>query len=82
MPCAGRNTSSKKSRTPVLDPDEERALLESIQIWRKPKRAGGAVIEKRDPAGLRDPALIYTSAGGGAVLQINVGNSFTQGRRG
>jgi integrase len=56
----------------VLDRDEARALL--------------AVIDTASLTGLRDRALIgvmiYTFARIGAVLQMNVGDYFTQGRRG
>jgi site-specific recombinase XerD len=62
----------KKGRTPVLDREEARALL--------------AVIDTTSLTGLRDRALmgvmIYTFARIGAVLQMNVGDYFTQGRRG
>jgi len=62
----------KKGRTPVLDREEARALL--------------AVIDTGSLTGLRDRALIgvmiYTFARIGAVLQMNVGDYFTQGRRG
>jgi site-specific recombinase XerD len=61
-----------KGRTPVLDREEARALL--------------AVIDTGSLTGLRDRALIgvmvYTFARGGAVLQMNVRDYFTQGRRG
>lgn len=62
----------KKGRTPVLDRDEARALL--------------AAIDASSLTGLRDRALIatmiYTFARVGAVLQMNVGDYFIQGRRG
>ncbi len=62
----------KKGRTPVLDRDEARALI--------------AVIDTGSLTGLRDRALIgtmiYTFARVGAVLQMKVGDYFTQGRRG
>jgi integrase/recombinase XerD len=62
----------RKGRTSVLDRDEARALL--------------AVIDTGSLTGLRDRALIgtmiYTFARVGAVLQLNVGDYFTQGRRG
>lgn len=62
----------KKGRTPVLDRDEARALLAGIDV--------------SGLTGLRDRALIatmiYTFARVGAVLQMNVGDYFTQGRRG
>jgi site-specific recombinase XerD len=62
----------KKGRTPVLDRDEARALL--------------AAIDTGSLTGLRDRALIgvmiYTFARIGAVLQMNIGDYFIQGRRG
>jgi site-specific recombinase XerD len=62
----------KKGKTPVLDREEARALLERIDT--------GSLV------GLRDRALIgmmvYTFARVGAVLQMNVSDYFTQGRRG
>ena len=62
----------KKGRTPVLDREEARALLLGIDT--------GSLV------GLRDRALIgtmiYTFAHVGAVLAMNVGDYFTQGRRG
>jgi len=68
----GPKYSQKKGRTPVLDREEARALLTAIDI--------GSL------TGLRDRALIgimiYTFARIGAVLQMNVGDYFSQGRRG
>ena len=62
----------KKGRTPVLDREEARALLSAIDT--------GSLV------GLRDRALIgtmiYSFARVGAVLAMNVGDYFTQGRRG
>lgn len=62
----------KKGRTPVLNREEARALL--------------AVIDTGTLTGLRDRALIgvmiYTFARVGAVLQMNVADYFSQGRRG
>jgi site-specific recombinase XerD len=62
----------KKGRTSVLDREEAQALL--------------AAIEPSSATSLRDRALIstmiYTFARIGAVLQMNVGDYFTQGRRG
>jgi integrase/recombinase XerD len=61
----------KKGRTPVLNREEARALLSSIDVTTL--------------KGLRDRALIavmiYTFARIGAVLQMNVGDYFIQGRR-
>ncbi len=60
-----------KGRTPVLNREEARALLSSI--------------DTSTLTGLRDRAfiaiMIYTFARVGAVLQMNVGDYFTQGRR-
>jgi site-specific recombinase XerD len=68
----GPKFSQKKGRTRVLDREEARALL--------------AAIESGSLTGLRDRALIgimiYTFARVGAVLQMNVGDYFSQGRRG
>ena len=68
----GPKYSQKKGKTPVLDRDEARALL--------------AAIDTSSLTGLRDRALIgmmiYTFARVGAVLQMNVGDYFSQGRRG
>ena len=68
----GPKYSQKKGRTPVLDRDEARALL--------------AAIDTGSLTGLRDRALIgimiYTFGRIGAVLGMNVGDYFSQGRRG
>lgn len=68
----GPKYSQKKGKTPVLDREEARALL--------------AAIDTSSLTGLRDRALIgvmiYTFARVGAVLQMNVGDYFSQGRRG
>jgi site-specific recombinase XerD len=62
----------RTGRTPVLDREEARALL--------------AAIDTDTLTGLRDRALIgvmiYTFARVGAVLRMNVGDYFSQGRRG
>jgi integrase/recombinase XerD len=62
----------KKGKTPVLDREDARKLIASI--------------ETSSVVGLRDRALIatmiYTFARVGAVLQVNVGDYFVQGRRG
>jgi site-specific recombinase XerD len=62
----------KKGRTPVLDREEARALL--------------AVIDAGTLTGLRDRALIgvmiFTFARIGAVINMNVADYFSQGRRG
>ena len=68
----GPKFSQKKGRTPVLDREEAKALI--------------AAIDTGSLTGLRDRALIgimiYTFARIGAVLQMNVGDYFSQGRRG
>jgi site-specific recombinase XerC len=68
----GPKYSQKKGRTPVLDRDEARALI--------------AAIDTTSLTGLRDRALIgimiYTFARVGAVLQMNVGDYYSQARRG
>ena len=61
----------KSGKTPVLDPAEARALLDSIDV--------------RTPAGLRDRALIglmvYSFARVGAALGMKVEDVYTQNRR-
>ncbi|HVB82922.1 MAG TPA: tyrosine-type recombinase/integrase [Candidatus Binataceae bacterium] len=61
----------KSGKTPVLDPAESRALLDSIDV--------------ATPAGLRDRALIglmvYSFARIGAALAMKVEDVFTQNRR-
>jgi hypothetical protein len=68
----GPKYSQKKGKTPVLDRDEARASI--------------AAIDTNTLTGLRDRALIgimiYTFARVGAVLQMNVSDYFSQGRRG
>ena len=68
----GPRYSVKKGKTPVLDREEARGLIESIDT--------GTL------TGLRDRALIatmvYTFARVGAVLQMDGRDYFTQGRRG
>jgi integrase/recombinase XerD len=68
----GPKYSQKKGKTPVLDREEARALI--------------AAIDTCSLTGLRDRALIavmvYTFARVGAVLQMNVADYFSQGRRG
>jgi site-specific recombinase XerD len=63
--------SVKSGKTPVLDPAEARALLDSIEVT--------------TPAGLRDRALIglmvYSFARIGAALGMSVADVYTQNRR-
>jgi site-specific recombinase XerD len=62
----------KKGRTPVLDREEARALLSGIDT--------GSLVGLRDRAWIG--TMIYSFARVGAVLQMNVGDYFSQGRRG
>jgi site-specific recombinase XerD len=68
----GPKYSQKKGKTPVLDREEARALI--------------AAIDTGSLTGLRDRAfigvMIYTFARVGAVVQMNVEDYFSQGRRG
>jgi integrase/recombinase XerC len=63
--------SVKRGKTPVLDPSEGRALLDSIDV--------------KTPAGLRDRALIglmvYSFARIGAALSMKVEDVYVQNRR-
>ena len=72
MPCAARNTSSKKGKTRVLAADEARVLLNSINV--------------STAVGLRDRALIaliaYTFARVSTATAMRVEDYFVQGRRG
>ena len=67
----GPSHSVKRGKTPVLAPDEARALLDSIDV--------------STPAGLRDRALIalmvYSFARIGAALRMRVEDVYTQNRR-
>ena len=67
----GPSYSVKRGKTPVLDPCEARALLDSIDV--------------RKPVGLRDRALIglmvYSFARIGAALAIRVEDVYVQNRR-
>jgi site-specific recombinase XerD len=53
----GPRYTVKKGKTPVLTPDEARALLESISISKKPAKEEQAATQP-DLLGLRDRALI------------------------
>jgi integrase/recombinase XerC len=67
----GPSHSVKRGKTPVLDPTEARALLDSIDVT--------------TPAGLRDRALIglmvYSFARVGAALAMKVQDVYVQNRR-
>jgi site-specific recombinase XerD len=73
----------KKGKTPVLDADEARALLDSIIA---PKKGLTPEQDPPTPQDLRDRALIgvmvYTFARVNAVIGMKVKDYFTQGRRG
>jgi integrase len=75
----------KKGKTPVLNADEARELIDSIEIT-KTVTLAGVRMERPDITGLRDSALIavmvYTFARVNAVLQMQVRDYFVQGRRG
>jgi integrase len=85
MPCAVRNTSSRKARR-RCSPDEARELLDRIEIVKSTQREDGTTAEEPDLVGLRDRALIgvmvYTFARVNAVLEMKVRDYFIQGRRG
>lgn len=74
----------KKGKTPVLQADEARELLDAISVTKTVTLAG---IRKEVPdiTGLRDRALVgvmvYTFARINAVLQMRVRDYFVQGRR-
>ena len=74
----------KKGKTPVLNADEARELLDSIEIT-KTVALSGVRSQVPDITGLRDRALIgvmvYTFARVNAVLQMTVRDYFVQGRR-
>jgi len=74
----------KKGKTPVLNADEARELLDSIEIT-KTITLSGVRSQIPDITGLRDRALIgvmvYTFARVNAVLQMKVRDYFVQGRR-
>jgi site-specific recombinase XerD len=76
----------KKGKTPVLNADEARTLLDSIKIAKKTEDEEGAGTEEPALVGLRDRALIgvmvYIFARVNAVLQMKVRDYFAQGRRG
>lgn len=82
----GPKYSVKKGKTPVLDREDARKLIASIKIVKKKPDSAGVESEEPNLVGLRDRALIgmmiYTFARVGAVLQMNVGDYFVQGRRG
>ena len=68
----GPKYSQKKGKTPVLDREEARALLACIDT--------GSLTGVRDRAFIA--VMIYTFARVGAVVQLNVSDYYSQGRRG
>jgi site-specific recombinase XerD len=74
----------KKGKTPVLNTDEARALLDSIAVVKK--LPDGTETDKPCLVGLRDRALIgvmvYTFARVNAALEMKVKDYYVQGRRG
>jgi site-specific recombinase XerD len=71
-PVRGPRFSQRRGKTPVLQPDEMRALLESIGTER--------LIDLRDRALIA--LMAYTFARVGAAVAMTVGDYFVQGRRG
>ncbi|MBK5293491.1 MAG: phage integrase N-terminal SAM-like domain-containing protein [Acidobacteriia bacterium] len=75
----------KKGKTPVLNAEEARELLDSIKMVRKTADKEGTETEEPALVGFRDRALIgvmvYTFARINAVLQMKVRDYFVQGRR-
>lgn len=71
-PVRGPRFSQRRGKTPVLQPDEMRALLESIGT--------GRLIDLRDRALIA--LMAYTFARVGAAVAMTVGDYFVQGRRG
>ena len=76
----------KKGKTPVLNADEARALLDGIKVIRETVIDDGMRIEQPRLVGLRDRALIavmvYTFARISVVLQMKVSDYFIRERRG
>lgn len=74
----------KRGKTPVLDADQARTLLDSIPLTRKVKR-GGQTVEVSDLAGLRDRALIavmvFSFARVSAVVGMRVSDFYRNGKR-
>ena len=75
-----------KGKTPVLGPDEARALLDSIPVTRKVLHEDGTETEQPSLVGLRDRALIgvmaFALARVDTVIRMKVKDCHTQGRRG
>ena len=71
-PVRGPRFSQRRGKTPVLQPDEMRTLLESIGTER--------LIDLRDRALIA--LMAYTFARVGAAVAMTAGDYFVQGRRG
>lgn len=82
----GPKFTVRKGKTPVLNADEARTLLDSIETVRKIVREDGTEAEEPALVGLRDRALIglmvFTFARVGAAITMKVEDYFIQGRRG
>lgn len=76
----------KKCKTPVLDADEARTLLDVIKVGVETVSGDGSKMVQPRLVGLRDRALIavmvYAFARISAVLQMKVCDYFMQGQRG
>ena len=85
-PVRGPKHSVKTGKTPVLNIEETRTLLDSIPLVRTIKLEGGETTNVPCVMGLRDRALIglmvFTFARVGAVIRMRVEDYFIQGRRG
>ena len=75
----------KKGKTPVLDQDEARQLLQSIPVLEIDKKTGQPDPNRPNVIGLRDRAIIavclYSFARIEAALGMDVGDYFPQGKR-
>jgi site-specific recombinase XerD len=75
----------RRGKTPVLEREEARALLDGIPIVRSVRQPDGTTGEAPDLVGLRDRALIatmiYTFGRISAVLGMRVEDYYPQGKR-
>jgi integrase/recombinase XerD len=75
----------KKGKTPVLDQDEARQLLQSIPVLEIDKKTGRPDPNRPNIIGLRDRAIVavclYSFARIEAALGMDVGDYFPQGKR-
>jgi site-specific recombinase XerD len=84
----GPRFSRQVGITPILEPDQMRALLNSIPVTREvkiTKKHGGGVMVAADAKGLRDRVIIaimgYTFARVSAVLKLKRSDYSLQGKR-